>query len=259
MTDIRLNLPTVFILVAVVGAGAFAAGQSVSSGASSSLTSLPSSPPARPTEVTDPQNDTPELPVENDEPLPPGHPPTTGPGAVGAAQLPIGHPPTDRMGPGPAQMVASEPPPESQAPLEWKVAARWKVVPNPSAFRLATCRVPHAQGDAEDAELSVTRAGGSVEANAERWIGQFDAADQLKAKRTKRMVGPLEVTIVEVQGNYSGGMGKDAPSSGAGWALLGAIVATPGAAHFFKLTGPAKTVLAARGEFDAMVASLVQR
>jgi hypothetical protein len=66
----------------------------------------------------------------------------------------------------------------------------------------------------------------------------------------------LDVTVVEAQGTYSGGMAKDA-SSGSGYALLGAIVSTPGMPHFFKLTGPARSVLAARTEFDQMIANLV--
>jgi len=125
-------------------------------------------------------------------------------------------------------------------------------------MRLATYTVPRAPGDAIDAELSITRAGGSVDANADRWIGQFDAAGQQAAKKTSRKVGTLDVLVVEVQGTYSGGMGRDSTPQ-AGWALLGAIASTPDMPHFFKLTGPAKSVLAARKEFDALIGSLVQR
>jgi hypothetical protein len=89
-------------------------------------------------------------------------------------------------------------------------------------------------------------------------MGQFDAVGQKSAKRSTRRVGPLEVTVIEAQGAYSGGMVKDA-SSGSGYALLGAIVSTPGMPHFFKLTGPARTVMAARAEFDQLIGSLVQR
>ena len=66
------------------------------------------------------------------------------------------------------------------------------------------------------------------------------------------------VTIVEVEGTFGGGMG---PGQGAkeGWALLGAIVATPGMPHFFKLTGPAKTVKDARPQLDELVASLTTK
>lgn len=244
----RLSLPTVLGLVAIVGAGAFAAGRSGSPAATASESSSPSPPAAA----------LPMATAERDEPLPPGHPPTTGTGARPPEGLPAGHPHVDSTDPAGAPMAPVDSPATAQSSLEWKAPARWQAVPNASTMRLATYRVPRAPGDSEDAELSITQAGGSVEANAVRWVGQFDAAGQKTAKRSTRKVGALEVAIVEAQGSQSDGMGAE-PRSGAGRALLGAIVSTPGMPHFFKLTGPAKSVLAARAEFDAMIASVVQR
>jgi hypothetical protein len=242
MTNVRVSLPSVLLIVGITSAAAFVAGRSTSSadGEAASAPPPPSPPPAaRPV-------------AGEDEPLPPGHPPTGGSDPMSAQSLPVGHPPVDPMDP------AASPSPPSAAPqstLEYKAPARWVLVPNASTMRLATYRVPRAAGDTEDAELSITQAGGSVSANADRWVGQFDAEGQKTAKRSTRNVGTLAVTIVEVQGKFEGGMGKD---GGAGWALLGAIVATPGMPHFFKLTGPAKTVLGARAEFDGMIGTLVQ-
>jgi hypothetical protein len=243
----RLSLPTVLVIVAVVGAGAFAAGQSMSS-----LSSPPLSLVTTPLGM--PQNE--EMSEGNDLPQS-ERPPTMGAGAAPAGDLPAGHPPIGSMDPARAQMgplgsAAAEP------PLEWKAPARWQLVPNASTMRLATYRVPRAPGDAVDAELSIMQAGGTVEANADRWIGQFDASGQKTAKRSTRKVGPLEITIVDVQGTYSGGMSKDS-SAASGWALRGAIVSMPDMPCFFKLTGPAKTVSAASAEFDALVASLAPR
>ncbi|MDP9150388.1 MAG: hypothetical protein M3O36_10675 [Myxococcota bacterium] len=250
MNRIRLSLPTVIALVAIVGAGAFAAGQSMSGDPTRPVAA------ARPA-ATEADEET-EPPGENENALPPGHPLTGGAGTAGP--LPLGHPPVEPMDQARAQMQMANPDPDGAAPgrLEWQLPARWQTVANASPFRLATCRVPRAPGDDTDAELSITQAGGSVEANAERWIGQFDPAGQKTAKRSTRRVGALDVAIVEVQGTYSGGMTKDAPG-GAGWALLGAIAATPGSPYFFKLTGPAKTVLASRREFDQLVSSFAQR
>jgi hypothetical protein len=254
MNAVRLTHPTVLVLVAVVAAGAFAAGRSVSVDSTSSFSPSAPSPAAMPTETADLPMDT----AANDEPLPPGHPPTMGAGVGAMGALPPGHPPVDSMDPTGGPMAALDVPPAAPSPLEWLVPGRWQVAANTSPFRLATYRIPRAAGDPEDAELSVTRAGGSVDANAQRWIGQFDAAGQKAAKRTTRKVGAVEVTTIEVQGNYSGGMGKD-PSPRSGWALLGAIVSTPDMPQFFKLTGPAKSVSAAHAEFDAMIGSLAPR
>ncbi len=243
MTNVRLSLPSILVIVAVASAAAFAAGRSMSPATGDAT---PSSPPPRPPSAA-------MAVADDDPPLPPGHAPTAGPGPLNAQQpLPAGHPPVDSKDPSASPLT---PPTAQESALEYKAPARWVLVPNANSMRLATYRVPRAPGDTEDADLSITQAGGSVEANADRWVGQFDAASQKTAKRSTRNVGALAVTIVEVQGRFEGGMGKDA---GTGWALLGAIVATAGMPHFFKLTGPAKTVLAARAEFDTMMGSLVQ-
>jgi len=124
-------------------------------------------------------------------------------------------------------------------------------------MRIATYRPPRASGDTSDADVSVTQAGGSIGANADRWVGQFDAEGQKSAKKTTKKIAGFEVTIVEVEGTFQGGMGGGRPEGG--WALLGAIVATPGMPHFFKMTGPKKTVDGARKDFDALLASLATK
>lgn len=137
--------------------------------------------------------------------------------------------------------------------VEWTVPAGWRVVANASAMRLATYAVPHAAGDAVDADVSVTRAGGDVAANVARWRGQFEGASP-PAETTKTVHG-MEVTLVSLEGTYAGGMDPSAPAH-PGWALLAAIVRSRGQPYFFKLTGPAATVRAARPSFDALVASV---
>ncbi len=236
MLDARLSLPTVLAVVVITAAASFAAGRS----------SSPATPLTSVAAASAEQGPLPEL-HESDE-LPPGHPPTAGAlphSHAFPAQAPVGEERDTTVAP-------AAPSPS----LAWRAPGRWQAAPNTSSMRLATYRVPRADGDKEDADLSIMQAGGSVDANVARWVGQFDAAAQKTAKRSTRKVGTLEITVVEVQGDYSsGGMGTE-PASGAGFALLGAIVATPGSPHFFKLTGPAKTVMAARAEFDALLASL---
>ena len=126
-------------------------------------------------------------------------------------------------------------------------------MPNPSTMRLATNKLPRAAGDSEDAELSVSRAGGETDANIRRWVGQFEQAKN-EQRRTKIVQG-FKVSIVEVEGTYSGGMGA-AAGAHANWALMGAIVETPSQPYFFKVTGPAATVHAGKKAFDAMIDSL---
>jgi hypothetical protein len=238
MKDIRLGLPSVLMLVAVVGAGAFAAGRS-----------LPPPPAPMRTESAPAPGPT-EMEFEEGEDLPPaGHLPA-------GMDLPPGHPSIDSMQ-GPGAGGGTELPAAGESSLAWTAPARWQAVPNASSMRLATYRVPRADGDAADPELSITQAGGSAEANADRWLGQFDAEARKGAHRSTRKVGAFEVLVVDVRGTFSGGMGSSGPQPG--WALLGAIVQTPGMPHFFKLTGPAKSVLMARADFDALIASVRPR
>lgn len=114
--------------------------------------------------------------------------------------------------------------------------------------------------------MSVVQAGGSVDANVERWIAQFDPSGQKSAKRSTRTSGTLEITVVEVEGTYRGAMmapgspGKERGQQ-AGVALVGAIVVSPSLSlpTFFKLTGPAKSVRSARAEVDVLLSSLKLR
>jgi hypothetical protein len=246
MSEPRFSTSTVIMVVAIVGAAAFAAGRTTSSSSSTvaHTTSASAEAPA---------------PV-GEQPLPVGHPAVA---SSGDQQLPVGHPPVAPSGPNapafdPAMMGAGAGAGKAETELSWKTPSRWESVPNASSMRLATYRVPRAAGDTADAEVSVMQAGGAVDANVERWIGQFGEEGKRTAKRTTKKVGSLDVVLVEVEGTFDGGMGKDARSERA-WALYGAIVSTPGMPHFFKMTGPTRSVKAAHAELDELVTSLSLR
>lgn len=239
---VRFSLTTLLAVAMLVGAGSFAAGRSFAPAAP--LPPIAESPPQQP-------------PMGGGGlmgPSGPGGGP--GMGGMGSEGLPPGHPPTGAgdpagvmgMAPGAAGDVAP-------SAISWTAPPRWQQVPNASTMRLATYRVPHAPGDAEDPELTITQAGGSVEANAQRWIGQFGPEGAKTAKQSTRTVGTLSVAIVEVEGKFVSGMGREGREEER-WAMLGAIVQTAGMPHFFKLTGPVKSVKAARAEFDALIGSV---
>jgi hypothetical protein len=141
--------------------------------------------------------------------------------------------------------------------IAWDVPAKWKEAPNPNAMRIATYLIGRADGDPDDAEMSVSRVGGSVEMNLNRWKGQFDPAKPDSTKRFERTVAGLRVTIFEIAGSYTGMVMKgQVTKPKESWALIAAIVEVPGGdPWFFKLTGPEKTVVAARPDFDGLVNS----
>jgi hypothetical protein len=128
-------------------------------------------------------------------------------------------------------------------------------MPNPNALRKATYKVPKTAGDSDDAELTVSAASGGVDPNVKRWAGQFGNAEP---KTEPRTVNGLKVTIVEIKGTFASGPGMmGGPSTPKEkWMLLGAVVDSGERQHFFKMTGPEKTVNAARADFEKLVSSL---
>jgi hypothetical protein len=138
--------------------------------------------------------------------------------------------------------------------IKWDAPKAWQSVPNTNSMRKATYKIPKAAGDAEDAELTVSTAAGGVEPNIKRWAGQFGSAEP---KTESRSPNGLKVTVVEIKGTFAGGGGMmGGPSTPKEkFMLLGAVVDRGDHQDFFKMTGPEKTVSAAKKDFDALVAS----
>lgn len=143
---------------------------------------------------------------------------------------------------------------DSGAGLRWTPPNAWKAQGS-RPMRLDTYSV------GEDAECGVyyfgQGQGGSVQANLDRWIGQFQQPPQ-PPKIQHLTVHGLNVTTVDTSGSYSG-MGGPMASGGApkpGFRLLGAIADGPQGSVFFKFTGPTKTVAAQAAAFEKMVQSL---
>jgi len=138
--------------------------------------------------------------------------------------------------------------------IAWDAPTAWTSAPNPSPMRKATYKIPKAGGEADDAELTVSAAGGGVEPNIKRWEQQFGAA--AKAKTEPRNPNGLKVTMVEIKGTFAGGgmMGQPSPPK-EHQMLLGAIVDAGERQHFFKMVGGEKTVTAAKKDFEKLVAS----
>ena len=187
---------------------------------------------------------------------------TAGGPAAESNALPPDHPPTGATGDssGAAASAPSEMTPSSSGgsgAVIWTKPARWKAGP-PKQMRAATYLIPAAAGDSEDAECAVfMNIGGGVQANIDRWAGQFEQTDRPPIQKQGTINGLL-VTTVDVSGTFKGGGAMMGQSSGpkASYRLLGAIAEAPEGEVFFKLTGPAKTVAAAQNEFQTMLKSL---
>jgi hypothetical protein len=150
---------------------------------------------------------------------------------------------------------------DSAAGLRWTVPAGWKTEAA-RPMRAATYTVAPVSGDKAGAECIVSffgaGQGGTVEANLDRWKGQFKGpgGKPPAAQVATRTVRGLKMTTIDMSGEYSGMGGPMASAPPVpGYRLLGAIVEGPGGTVFVKFTGPSQTIAANQTKFEQMLAS----
>jgi len=123
--------------------------------------------------------------------------------------------------------------------------------------------IPAAEGDESVGRLTIMGAGGSIQANVDRWIGQFEQPDGSRtkndAKVAEKEIAGQKVRFVDLSGTYQdrprGPFGPAVPRKD--YRMLGAIVQTKGKGNFFiKLYGPSKTIASAEEQFQGFVESL---
>lgn len=131
--------------------------------------------------------------------------------------------------------------------LTLEVPETWKQEKPKTNLRLGQFVIPKAEGDEEDAELTLFNfgAGGGVQANIDRWIGQFHS-DGREVKLSKGEIENGKYYFVEISGTYNKPIGppilrKTEPAPGS--RMLGVILGIEEKGiFFFKMTGPDKTV-----------------
>jgi hypothetical protein len=210
-----------------------------------------------------------------------GKPAAAAPALAPGATMPAGHPPIDGTGAGgpvAGGQVAGGLDPGGGGqklqpagagrlglgPFTLAAPASWEERPTRSSMLAAEWRLPGEGG--KDASLVVYFFGaggaGGVEANLDRWIGQFKQADgapaRPQAKVTTTTLAGQKATRVAVEGRYVAAVTpgsaemRDEPE----WQMLAAIVESPAGPYYFKLVGPRATVAAQAAAFDELLASL---
>jgi len=135
--------------------------------------------------------------------------------------------------------------------LAFSRPAEWGWQQPTSRMRKAQLSVPGKDGAADVVFFYFGPGGaGGVQANVDRWIGQFKKLNDKDVSSKK--AGGTNVTYVEAEGTFMVGppFGQKVPKEGYG--LLGAIIEAKGGAIFIKMTGPEKTVKKAKGDFVKM-------
>lgn len=158
-----------------------------------------------------------------------------------------------------------EPAPETaaaDAPLVLAAQEGWLEEEPANSMRAAQFRLPGEAGEATLVVYHFGSGGGSLEANLERWAGQFEQPDggdsAARMGRSERRVGDLDVVVVDLAGTY---VAETSPGSGEfvnepDWRMLAAVIDAPQGPYYAKLVGPQATVAAHAARFDAFLDGL---
>ncbi len=140
--------------------------------------------------------------------------------------------------------------------------AAWVRTEPRSPMIAAEFAIPKSAGDPADGRVTIMSAGGSVDANIKRWVGQFQAAqagETVTPKIEKQTLAGQEVHLVDLSGTYldstRGPFGPkvERPS----YRMLAAIIVLrQGGQHFVKLYGPRATIDRTAPAFKAFLGSL---
>jgi hypothetical protein len=135
-------------------------------------------------------------------------------------------------------------------------------IPPNSPAQKARYLVPRAAGDEEDGELDVFHSGpgqrDGIDSTIASWVDAFSDVAAGDVTRAEREAKGLHLRTIEIRrGTFDQGK---ASAGGSGpkkdYALEGASAEGPSGAYLFEMTGPARTIAAARPAFVQLVDSV---
>jgi hypothetical protein len=154
---------------------------------------------------------------------------------------------------------------ETSGEVTYTVPGEWKQEKPSSSMRKAQFRLPGIEkaGDAEIAVFVFPGKGGGVQANINRWVGQFkqpDGSNSMEKVDTKKMESNgLPVTLVYVTGTHLKGTMGGPVSELNDYAMIAAIVETSADPWFFKTIGPEVTINHWRQDFEKFATTFSQK
>lgn len=121
---------------------------------------------------------------------------------------------------------------------------------------IAEFSLPAAEGDSDNARLTVTAVGGTVELNVARWKEQFGGNPASESMKELEVSG-VAMTLVDFSGTYGDShMGPGSTIGSSGTRMKAAIFSAGGTQYIIKCTGPENTVGEHADEFLAFLKSL---
>ena len=129
-----------------------------------------------------------------------------------------------------------------------RVADSWKRVKPRVRIIDHEFSIPAVEGDSQAGRMTVMGAGGSIDANVARWMGQFTQPDgkntAARTKLEKKTIAGQEVHFVDISGTFDDKRGPFAPGvKRSKYRMLSAIILTKKRGNYFvKCYGPEKTM-----------------
>jgi len=143
---------------------------------------------------------------------------------------------------------------ESAAGLKWTAPAGW-TSQGSAPFRVVTWKV-------QDAECIVyffgEGQGGSVQANLDRWQGQFSQnGKSADAKITKRTVHGVAMTTIDLAGTWTatGGQVKEGQGPLPNYRMVATVAEGPKGNLFIRFIGPQKTVTTELPKYEQLLST----
>lgn len=148
-----------------------------------------------------------------------------------------------------AGTVTAEPTEKAFQGIKLTIPAGWEERAPPNDIIQAEYRITTPTGNVR---VTMSSAGGSKEANIQRWRGQFQRSpDDPEPQQETVSIDGEEAILIELVGTFHDGMpGSTAQRS---QCMLGAVIPTGPANFFVKMTGPREAVMAHRDEFRELV------
>jgi hypothetical protein len=151
--------------------------------------------------------------------------------------------------------------PSSASPdLRFDAPAEWSAAPSSSSMRLAEWKF------ASQAEIVIfffgAGQGGPVEANLERWYGQFEQPDgsatRERARVTQSTIGELKITRADVSGTFVAPIRPGAAErrNEPDYRMIAAVVEGPGGPWFIRFLGPRAEISKGEASFDTFLGTL---
>ena len=146
--------------------------------------------------------------------------------------------------------------------FEMKAPKSWKLVEPKSSMIEIEFKIPMADGDdaEKDGRLTIMAAGGGIEANIERWKGQFSQPDGSSTSDNTKIdvleISGMKIHMVDIKGTFGErARMTDPPTMRHNYRMLAAIIETGDLQYFVKFYAGNATVEANRERFTAFIKS----